>query len=159
MEETLLEIGRLYVQRDQLDEATEVFCQSLEHARQLKASFPGRPSYERKFDESLEIAVNLGVDPRHADQNVRGVVALPNGTGKTVRVAVFAKDAKADEAKAAGAERAETTSAAANRILCFIVDASGLREDAIPAPGRQCGPVQAAPRYWTRSHLPRQSRG
>ncbi|MCO5128553.1 MAG: 50S ribosomal protein L1 [Rhodobacteraceae bacterium] len=57
-----------------------------------------------KFDETLEIAMNLGVDPRHADQMVRGVVNLPNGTGKTVRVAVFARAAKADEAKAAGAD-------------------------------------------------------
>jgi len=57
-----------------------------------------------KFDETVEIAVNLGVDPRHADQMVRGVVALPNGTGKTVRVAVFARDAKAEEAKKAGAD-------------------------------------------------------
>jgi large subunit ribosomal protein L1 len=57
-----------------------------------------------KFDETLEIALNLGVDPRHADQMVRGVVSLPNGTGKTVRVAVFARGAKADEAKAAGAD-------------------------------------------------------
>jgi large subunit ribosomal protein L1 len=57
-----------------------------------------------KFDETLEIAMNLGVDPRHADQMVRGVVQLPNGTGKTVRVAVFARGAKADEAKAAGAD-------------------------------------------------------
>ena len=57
-----------------------------------------------KFDESIEIAVNLGVDPRHADQQVRGVVNLPSGTGRDVRVAVFAKDAKAEEAKAAGAE-------------------------------------------------------
>ncbi len=57
-----------------------------------------------KFDETLEIAMNLGVDPRHADQMVRGVVTLPNGTGKTVRVAVFARGAKADEAKAAGAD-------------------------------------------------------
>jgi large subunit ribosomal protein L1 len=57
-----------------------------------------------KFDETVEVAMNLGVDPRHADQMVRGVVNLPNGTGKTVRVAVFAKDAKADEAKAAGAD-------------------------------------------------------
>ncbi|MDB5493693.1 MAG: rplA [Phenylobacterium sp.] len=57
-----------------------------------------------KFDESVEIAVNLGVDPRHADQQVRGVVALPSGTGRDVRVAVIAKDAKADEAKAAGAD-------------------------------------------------------
>ena len=57
-----------------------------------------------KFDETLEIAMTLGVDPRHADQMVRGVVQLPNGTGKTVRVAVFARGAKADEAKAAGAD-------------------------------------------------------
>ena len=56
-----------------------------------------------KFDETIEIAVNLGVDTRHADQMVRGVIGLPNGTGKTVRIAVFARDAKADEAKAAGA--------------------------------------------------------
>ncbi|MCC5958021.1 MAG: 50S ribosomal protein L1 [Rhodobacteraceae bacterium] len=57
-----------------------------------------------KFDETIEIAMNLGVDPRHADQMVRGVVTLPNGTGKTVRVAVFARGPKADEAKAAGAD-------------------------------------------------------
>ncbi|MEO9900870.1 MULTISPECIES: 50S ribosomal protein L1 [Alphaproteobacteria] len=57
-----------------------------------------------KFDETVEISMNLGVDPRHADQMVRGVVALPHGTGKDVRVAVFAKDAKADEAREAGAE-------------------------------------------------------
>ena len=57
-----------------------------------------------KFDETIEIAMNLGVDPRHADQMVRGVVALPNGTGKTMRVAVFARNAKADEALAAGAD-------------------------------------------------------
>ncbi|KAF0226696.1 MAG: hypothetical protein FD175_2981 [Beijerinckiaceae bacterium] len=57
-----------------------------------------------KFDETIEIAMNLGVDPRHADQMVRGVCNLPNGSGRTVRVAVFAKGAKADEAKAAGAD-------------------------------------------------------
>jgi large subunit ribosomal protein L1 len=57
-----------------------------------------------KFDESVEIAVNLGVDPRHADQNVRGVCALPSGTGRDIRVAVIAKDAKAAEATAAGAD-------------------------------------------------------
>lgn len=57
-----------------------------------------------KFDETVEISMNLGIDPRHADQNVRGVVALPNGTGKEVRIAVFAKDAKAEEARAAGAD-------------------------------------------------------
>ena len=57
-----------------------------------------------KFDETIEIAVNLGVDPKHADQMVRGVVNLPSGTGKDVRVAVFAKEAKAEEAKEAGAD-------------------------------------------------------
>ncbi|MDJ0610287.1 MAG: 50S ribosomal protein L1 [Kiloniellales bacterium] len=57
-----------------------------------------------KFDETVEISMNLGVDPRHADQNVRGVVTLPNGTGKSVRVAVFAKAGKAEEATAAGAD-------------------------------------------------------
>ncbi len=57
-----------------------------------------------KFDETVEIAMNLGVDPRHADQMVRGVVGLPNGTGKDVRVAVFARGAKAEEAQAAGAD-------------------------------------------------------
>jgi large subunit ribosomal protein L1 len=57
-----------------------------------------------KFDETIEIAINLGVDPRHADQMVRGVVTLPNGTGRTLRVGVFARGAKADEARAAGAD-------------------------------------------------------
>ena len=57
-----------------------------------------------KFDESIEVALNLGVDPRHADQMVRGVVTLPKGTGKTVRVGVFARGAKAEEALAAGAD-------------------------------------------------------
>jgi large subunit ribosomal protein L1 len=57
-----------------------------------------------KFDETVEVALNLGVDPRHADQMVRGVVSLPHGTGKSVRVAVFAKGAKADEAREAGAD-------------------------------------------------------
>ncbi len=57
-----------------------------------------------KFDETVEIAMNLGVDPKHADQMVRGVVNLPNGTGRTLKVAVFARGAKADEARAAGAD-------------------------------------------------------
>src|ERR1700757_2672587 len=57
-----------------------------------------------KFDETVEVAMNLGVDPRHADQMVRGVVNLPNGTGRSQRVAVFARGPKADEAKAAGAD-------------------------------------------------------
>jgi len=57
-----------------------------------------------KFDETIEVAINLNVDPRHADQMVRGVTTLPKGTGKTVRVAVFAKEGKAEEARAAGAD-------------------------------------------------------
>src|SRR5499433_4062118 len=57
-----------------------------------------------KFDETIEVAINLGVDPKHADQMVRGMVNLPNGTGRTLRVGVFARGAKADEAKAAGAD-------------------------------------------------------
>ena len=57
-----------------------------------------------KFDETLEISMNLGIDPRHADQMVRGVVSLPNGNGKVMKVAVFAKDKKAEEAKQAGAD-------------------------------------------------------
>jgi large subunit ribosomal protein L1 len=57
-----------------------------------------------KFDESVDVSINLGVDPRHADQMVRGAVLMPNGTGKTIRIAVFAKGAKAEEAKAAGAD-------------------------------------------------------
>ena len=63
-----------------------------------------RDNAKAKFDETIEIAMNLGVDPRHADQMVRGVIGMPNGTGKTVRVAVFARGPKADEARAAGAE-------------------------------------------------------
>src|ERR1700749_2027417 len=57
-----------------------------------------------KFEETIELAINLGVDPRHADQMVRGVVALPNGTGRSLRVAVFAKGPKAEEAKKAGGD-------------------------------------------------------
>src|SRR6266571_3458488 len=57
-----------------------------------------------KFDETIEVAMNLGVDPRHSDQMVRGVVTLPNGTGRSQRVAVFARGAKAEKAKAAGAK-------------------------------------------------------
>jgi large subunit ribosomal protein L1 len=63
-----------------------------------------RTNATAKFDETIEVSLNLGVDPRHADQMVRGVVVLPKGTGKTVRVAVFARGAKADEAREAGAD-------------------------------------------------------
>lgn len=63
-----------------------------------------KDSASAKFDETIDVAMNLGVDPRHSDQMVRGVVQLPNGTGKSVRVAVFAKDDKADEAREAGAD-------------------------------------------------------
>lgn len=74
---------------------------SLSFAEAIKAV---KENATAKFDESIEIAVNLGVDPRHADQQVRGVVNLPSGTGRDVRVAVFAKDAKAAEALEAGAD-------------------------------------------------------
>lgn len=73
---------------------------TLEEAVKILKSNIGK----RKFDETVEIAMNLGVDPRHADQNVRGMVSLPHGTGAVIRVAVFAKDEKAAEAKAAGAD-------------------------------------------------------
>ncbi len=63
-----------------------------------------RSNAKAKFDETIELSLNLGIDPRHADQMVRGVVGLPNGTGKTVRVGVFVRGAKADEALAAGAD-------------------------------------------------------
>jgi len=63
-----------------------------------------RQNAKAKFDETVEISMNLGIDPRHADQMVRGLVSLPNGTGKTVRVGVFARGAKAEEALAAGAD-------------------------------------------------------
>src|SRR5271167_1258983 len=63
-----------------------------------------KTSASAKFDETVELAINLGVDPKHADQMVRGVVNLPNGTGRTLRVAVFARGAKADEARSAGAD-------------------------------------------------------
>ena len=69
-----------------------------------EASTTVRELKSAKFDETVEIAMNLNVDPRHADQMIRGAIVLPHGTGKTVRVAVFAKGVKADEAKAAGAD-------------------------------------------------------
>jgi len=87
---------RVVKSREGIDQAKYY---SLEEAVQL---IKGRAS--AKFDETIEVAMNLGVDPRHADQMVRGVVSLPNGTGRSVRVAVFAKGAKADEAKKAGAD-------------------------------------------------------
>jgi large subunit ribosomal protein L1 len=86
-----------------LNSAYEAFDKMAEHsiAEAVKLVLDSKKT---KFDETVEIAMNLGVDPRHADQMVRGVVSLPNGTGKAVRVAVFAKDAKADEARDAGAD-------------------------------------------------------
>lgn len=90
------------------------------HSKRLRAAYDGVDRDEQygldaaigvikqtataKFDETVEVAINLGVDPRHADQMVRGIVALPNGTGKQVRIAVFARGDKAAEAKAAGAD-------------------------------------------------------
>ena len=87
---------RLRAAREGMDPNTQV---SLEEAIKLV-----KERATAKFDETVEIAINLGVDPRHADQNVRGVVSLPNGTGKSIRIAVFAKGDKAEEAKAAGAD-------------------------------------------------------
>ena len=87
---------RLHAAREGVDPNSQV---TLEEAIKLV-----KERATAKFDETVEIAINLGVDPRHADQNVRGVVSLPNGTGKSVRVAVFAKGDKAEEAKAAGAD-------------------------------------------------------
>lgn len=86
-------LKKLYETRDPLLEV------SLEEA--IKAV---KANATAKFDETIDISMNLGVDPRHSDQNVRGMVQLPNGTGKTVRVAVFAKGDKAEEAKKAGAD-------------------------------------------------------
>jgi large subunit ribosomal protein L1 len=86
-----------------VDEAFELLKQSYEkrqEARKARKSKGERPS----FDETVEVAINLGVDPKHADQMVRGAVLLPNGTGKTMRVAVFAKGEKAKEAQEAGAD-------------------------------------------------------
>lgn len=81
---------------EKIDKGTKYsLAQASEKIKELKSA---------KFDETVEISLNLNVDPRHADQMVRGAVVLPHGTGKTVRVAVFAKGAKADEAKAAGAD-------------------------------------------------------
>lgn len=86
-----------------LKSAYESFDKEAEHEvdQAVKILLDGKKT---KFDETVEIAMNLGIDPRHADQMVRGVVSLPNGTGKMVRVAVFAKEEKAEEAKAAGAD-------------------------------------------------------
>ncbi len=81
---------------DKIDRSTEVAVEDAVKALKECAS--------AKFDETVEISMNLDIDPRHSDQQVRGVVQLPHGTGKTVRVAVFAKGDKADEAKAAGAD-------------------------------------------------------
>ena len=82
-----------------------------------------------KFDETIEVAVNLGVDPKHADQMVRGVCNLPNGSGRTARVAVFARGAKAEEAKAAGADivGAETSSRSSRRARSISIAASRRR--------------------------------
>ncbi len=87
---------RIKALREDFDRAAQ---HSLEEAIKLVKS-----KANAKFDETVEVAMNLGVDPKHADQVVRGVCNLPNGSGRTVRVAVFARDAKAEEAKAAGAD-------------------------------------------------------
>jgi large subunit ribosomal protein L1 len=92
-----LKMSKRYKQLLEKIDATKVYGVS-------EASVAVRDLKSAKFDETVEIAMNLNVDPRHADQMVRGAIVLPHGTGKTVRVAVFAKGVKADEAKAAGAD-------------------------------------------------------
>jgi large subunit ribosomal protein L1 len=87
---------RLKTSRDSIDPLRDYPLEDAVKSLKLNAS--------AKFDETIEVAMNLGIDPRHSDQQVRGVVQLPHGTGKSVRVAVFAKGDKADEAKAAGAD-------------------------------------------------------
>ncbi|MDC0985718.1 50S ribosomal protein L1 [Alphaproteobacteria bacterium] len=87
---------RLKTSRDSIDPLKDYLLEDAVKSLKLNAS--------AKFDETIEVAMNLGIDPRHSDQQVRGVVQLPHGTGKSVRVAVFAKGDKADEAKAAGAD-------------------------------------------------------
>ena len=90
-------VGKRYKQaREAINEGEEL---SVEKAISIV-----KKNSTAKFDETIELAINLGVDTRHADQMVRGVCSLPNGTGKNVRVAVFARDQKAEEAKAAGAD-------------------------------------------------------
>ena len=87
---------RLKISRESIDPLKDYPLEDAVKSLKLNAS--------AKFDETIEVAMNLGIDPRHSDQQVRGVVQLPHGTGKSVRVAVFAKGDKADEAKAAGAD-------------------------------------------------------
>ncbi len=90
--------GKRYTEAAKLVETTKLYDPT--EALNLVKSMP-----KGKFDESIEVAIRLGVDPRHADQQIRGAVALPFGTGRTVRVAVFAKGEKAKEAQEAGAEK------------------------------------------------------
>lgn len=87
---------RLKISRESIDPLKDYPLEDAVKSLKLNAN--------AKFDETIEVAMNLGIDPRHSDQQVRGVVQLPHGTGKSVRVAVFAKGDKADEAKAAGAD-------------------------------------------------------
>jgi len=94
---TMTALGKRTVQLRQGIDRTKLY--SLEEAVKMV-----KERAKAKFDETIEVAMNLGVDPRHADQMVRGVVNLPNGSGRSQRVAVFARGAKADEAKAAGAD-------------------------------------------------------
>ncbi len=90
-------MGKKYDKSSKLVNCTKKY--SVTEAFTILGQFEGR-----KFDETVDVAIRLGVDPKQGDQNVRGATALPHGTGKTVRVAVFAKGPKADEAKAAGAD-------------------------------------------------------
>jgi large subunit ribosomal protein L1 len=91
-------------QSKHLKAAAEKFSRESIYSVEQAVSVLKELASKRKFDETIDIALNLGIDPKHADQQVRGMVTLPNGTGATVRVAVFARDAKAEEAQKAGAD-------------------------------------------------------
>jgi len=94
--ERMKKVSKRYAElQKKIDKDVYSFDEAIEKVKDLKSA---------KFDETVEIALKLGVDPRHADQMIRGSVVLPHGTGKDTKVAVFAKGAKADEAKAAGAD-------------------------------------------------------
>jgi len=98
-----------------------------------------------KFDETIEISMNLGVDPKHADQMVRGVVSLPSGTGRSLRVAVFAKGAKAEEAKKAGADLVGAEDLAAE------VQAGKIDFDRCIATPDMMGVVGRLGKFWARA--------
>jgi len=114
-----------------------------------------RNTAKAKFDETIEVALNLGVDPRHADQMVRGVCQLPNGSGRKLRVGVFAKGAKAEEAKKAGADVVGAEDLV-DRVQKGVLSSSESRRPASCRPvsarraSRKCSWSRISVRWWTR---------